>query len=224
MLNQTPSQILKAEFRGKIQTEFHHCFSVFNYLDFYDSSRLPFGNLLVFNEEIIAANQTVNYSVLENQVIVILPLVGALDIETESFSGFVHTNQLEAFFINANQNFTLSNPYEDENVQFLQVRIQVNSFENQKKSFEISTKNKINTLLENDIFKLSIAVFDARKEAEYLLQKTQNGVFAFVLNGAFEFQNRLLENRDGIKIWNIDTLEMEALSNEAMILIIELQN
>jgi hypothetical protein len=51
------------------------------------------------------------------------------------------------------------------------------------------------------------------------------GVFGFVIEGAFEFQNRLLETRDSIALWNEDNetlqIEFEALSNDAIILIAE---
>lgn len=35
-------------------------------------------------------------------------------------------------------------------------------------------------------------------------------------------QNRLLEARDGLGLWNVDEIEFEALSNEAVLLILEI--
>ncbi len=54
-----------------------------------------------------------------------------------------------------------------------------------------------------------------------LLEKIIQLFFAFVLAGAFETEGRLLHERDGLAIWDTDKIEMEALSNDAMILLIE---
>ena len=45
----------------------------------------------------------------------------------------------------------------------------------------------------------------------------------FVIHGAFEVENRLLESRDGLAIWNTDRIELEALSNEAILLLLEIK-
>lgn len=46
-----------------------------------------------------------------------------------------------------------------------------------------------------------------------------------MIEGAFEFQNRLLETRDSVALWNEDNealqIEFEALSNDAINLIVE---
>jgi len=43
-----------------------------------------------------------------------------------------------------------------------------------------------------------------------------------VINGAFEFQNRLLETRDSILLRDIKILEFEALSENALIIFFEI--
>ena len=48
------------------------------------------------------------------------------------------------------------------------------------------------------------------------------GAFVFVIEGAFEVQGTLLHERDGLALWKTEEVEMEALSNEAIILVIEL--
>ena len=48
------------------------------------------------------------------------------------------------------------------------------------------------------------------------------GLFVFVIEGAFEVQYRLLHPRDRLVLWEADTIEWEALSNDAVILVIEM--
>jgi quercetin 2,3-dioxygenase len=43
-----------------------------------------------------------------------------------------------------------------------------------------------------------------------------------VLQGAFEVQYKLMETRDGLALWNAKEIEIEALSNEAIIMLIEM--
>jgi hypothetical protein len=46
-------------------------------------------------------------------------------------------------------------------------------------------------------------------------------VFVYVIEGAVEFQNRLLEQRDGLALYSVTTSEFEALSNDAILLVLE---
>jgi len=46
-------------------------------------------------------------------------------------------------------------------------------------------------------------------------------VYVFVIEGAFEVQNRLLHARDGLSLSSATEVEFEALSNDAMLLILE---
>jgi hypothetical protein len=68
--------------------------------------------------------------------------------------------------------------------------------------------------------KLSIGRFSARID-QSLITRTQN-VFVFVLEGAFEFQNRLLEQKDALSLTNVSSVDFEALSNDAILMIAEL--
>ena len=67
-----------------------------------------------------------------------------------------------------------------------------------------------------------IGQFDGREEAVYTLKDPKNGAFIFVIEGAFEVQNRLLESRDSLALWSVGNLELEALSNNALILLLEI--
>ncbi len=65
--------------------------------------------------------------------------------------------------------------------------------------------------------------FAGRKEAVYKISRQKNSVFAFVIQGAFEVQGRLLHARDGLGLWDdTNLIELEALSNDAIVLLVEL--
>ena len=69
--------------------------------------------------------------------------------------------------------------------------------------------------------KISIGKYGGRSEGIYQSRKNVRGVFAFVVEGAFEVQNWLIEKRDGLALWNLTEVEFEALSEGAVLLLIE---
>jgi hypothetical protein len=217
-----PSQILKSEVRGSIVTDNYNCFSSFNYANYQQESRKSYGNLLVFNDETLAGQEKIKYDLDENQVVLLIPLVGTIVIENDGNSESIAVNQIHTFYIEKENFFTISNDYEKDLVNFLQIRFQLNPIKTSTTNFDLETRNEFINLITRDEFSISIGIFDARKDSIYKLNDSKKGLFAFVLNGAFEFQNRLLENRDGLKIWNIQEIELEALSENAMLLLLEI--
>ena len=70
---------------------------------------------------------------------------------------------------------------------------------------------------------ITIGKFTGRKEAVYKTHHPQNSLFVFVIEGAFEVHGRLMHPRDGLGLWdNSGDIELEALSNDAIILLIEM--
>ncbi|WP_409034090.1 hypothetical protein [Runella sp.] len=64
--------------------------------------------------------------------------------------------------------------------------------------------------------------FGGREEGIYTVRNPErNGVFIFVIEGAFEVQNRLLHPRDGLSLTHVTEVEFEALSNDAILLVLE---
>jgi len=66
-------------------------------------------------------------------------------------------------------------------------------------------------------FILRLGQFSGRHEAVVALQPGAH-FFAFVVAGAFEVEGRLLHGKDGLALWNTDHVELEALSNNALVL------
>ena len=83
-------------------------------------------------------------------------------------------------------------------------------------------KNKLISLFKNNTAAAFIAQFDGRKELHYQLKNKQNGIFVYIINGAFEFENRLLESGDALSLKETEDVEWESLSENAMLLLIEI--
>ncbi len=69
-----------------------------------------------------------------------------------------------------------------------------------------------------------IGRYAGRSEDSFRPRQRQNGVFVFILSGVFEVQNRLLHQRDGLSLTNIQggKVDFEALSTDAVLLVLDI--
>jgi redox-sensitive bicupin YhaK (pirin superfamily) len=63
--------------------------------------------------------------------------------------------------------------------------------------------------------------FDDQISTSYLIKKSGNGVYAFVLNGEFEIDGKALTHRDGLGIWDTNEISIKSKSDGAEILLME---
>lgn len=226
MIKQNLAQIYKSNLRGVLESGRHSSFSVFNYGNYQEVSRKPFGALQVLNEEILAPQQCVSIAIEANTEVIILPLYGGIEYKDSiGNEDFIRVEQIRIIDAEKGMSFELSNPYEQA-VSYLQIRFNAKSHDlrSHYKQFDFGLTNK-NQLI--PIFEIPkalgfIGVFDGRKEGFYSLKNNSNGIFVFVINGAFEVENRLLESKDGLSLQKTDAIEWEALSENAILLLFEI--
>ncbi|WP_449400412.1 pirin family protein [Chryseobacterium wanjuense] len=71
-------------------------------------------------------------------------------------------------------------------------------------------------------FPAFIGLYDGRKKQKYDLKLDNKSIFGIVINGACEFQDRLLETRDAILLQGLETLEFDALSENLLVIFLEI--
>lgn len=231
MLPQTEAIIYLADQRGCSLKEWHRSYHTFNFGAYFSESRKSFANLQVVNDDTLKAGRTLTQEVKENAWILLLPLVGTLDVQHQFKTRSVEVGQCCQFFAPKDSTFEITNAYESELINFLQIWQTTESID---ESIDFVTTEFDLDLQKNKLISLSInresirentlalvGKFNGRNEAVIHLKNPQKGAFAFVIEGAFEVQNRLLRSRDGLALWNLSEIEFEALSNDAIILIIE---
>lgn len=227
----SPGQIYLADQRGVTETNvFRRCCS-FNYGDHFNEHREAFGSLKVFNDEILAANKSVTLTVAHTCYFVIVPITGELLVkDTEGKSSIIDVGEVHINYTNAGGILELINIYQENWVNFLYLQINADGDEfpilNETFGFDFADRqNELITIIPADRklpFKLSIGQFTGRKDALYHLKNINSLLFAFNITGAFELQGRLMHERDGLALWNLEEADMEALSNNAVILILEM--
>jgi len=228
------AKIFLADKRGCNETDWFRSYSTFNFGEYFNEYNRPFGNLYRLNDNTVAAGHIVSLRVEKNCCVLLLPVVGTILCKTsEGCKSIVNTGQLQIFRAPAGAAMELQNCYENELINFLEIWIKadipgINDI-NRLLTFNLDeNKNQIIRITESIITDrdnpvVSIGKFTGRHEAVYALKGKQNNLFIFVIEGAFEVEGRLLHARDGLALWNgAGEIELEALSNDAIMLTIEM--
>ncbi len=157
-------------------------------------------------------------------LIVLLPLVGAIEIEKGGISEIINSGEIAYISLEKNEEIAIINPYDNELVNYLEIWIRSDKKLDEKiilNDFDIDkNKNLLMDISRNQISeKIIIGKFDGRKEGNLSIR---NKAFVLVINGVFECQNRLLESRSALSLWNIKKLAFEGLGRENIVLIVSI--
>jgi quercetin 2,3-dioxygenase len=245
--NQSNATLYIANQRVCTQEDWFRSFHTFN----AHTDKQSFGALQILNDETLAGNKQFSKSIETATNIILLPIVGTISVkldlpnEVSNFTtspksdiinpkftegGYVNVGQSLVFSATQNSSFDIANPYETELVNYLQIgliyKTSTERFLPFIKIFSFDLEKHKNQLLplcssENEDCLGFIGQYKGRAEDIYRLKKPENGVFVFIIEGAFEVQNRLLESRDGLALLDVEEVEFEALSDEAVLIILE---
>ncbi len=219
ILVQSPSKILKSDYRLWDVSPSAAIAEIYRDED-VKSGLFP-NKLYEVLEFVIYGNSQSFVSLRSNQKLLVLPLFGKARIN--SFDKIIETGEVVVLESVVEQDIFISNALSDLETDVLVIVFDKLVSENSYRvnTIDLEIRNKLNFIDEGFNFPGFIGVFDGREEGRYILKRSSNKIFTMVINGAFEFQNRLMETRDAILIWDLEELEFEALSEDALILFFE---
>lgn len=152
----------------------------------------------------------------------IVPLFGAIECNVDTDETFIHINQVAQVSVKAGTKLRFKNVYPDHSVRFLLFLIKSDSaVPFQIQDYTLEAINKLHNLDVQASAAVHLGQFEGREETVYHYKKENTSVFAYVLQGAFEFQNRLVETGEGICLWDQQAIALEALANNAYLVLIE---
>lgn len=200
--------------RNRTQSAIHQCLH---------GIQEPFGALSVFDEVMLKPGGTLFHKVKESSLFFLMPLVGISEV-THAEKHVVDVGNIYFNRVEANSEIKITNPYEKEWTSFVLWELQSNwSNGAAVADFDLRTeKNSLVRLFKGSLDSTRISIragmFDGRRDGSLSLPNANQ--FIFVLEGAFEVQNRLLHTHDALSIPACSQLEFEALSNNAILLIV----
>jgi quercetin 2,3-dioxygenase len=182
-------------------------------------------DLICWQDDVIAGGIRIPVKPENDAILVLIPVVGSIVIWVgEEQICEVDSGQLFLLPVLEGEEIFLLNPYPNAMVNILhgrirsKLRIPVPVI----RSFNLDDQKGRLLDLSTEGLPLFMGKFSGRQEALLDMPEDISSMFIFVIQGAFELQYRLLESRDGMILWETEQLEMEALSNDAIILMIGL--
>lgn len=234
MLTPTNAQLYLAQLRGETIANGFRSWHTFNFETYQTESREPFERIVAFNEEMLAAEKTSPIKVMRTVEIILLPIQGGLEvIDSEGKSLWVSPGESFAFLAFPESNFEIRNPYPTNTVRYLQIRLMAEAPVAAPTapscppltSIPLHSRDLLARAFTSVDQKLNgyLGQYMGRKKGQLAVSKPKNSLFVFILRGAFEVQDRLMEKGDALALRNEDKLEFEALSNEALLLVVEME-
>lgn len=227
----------KAETRGHANhgwLDSHHTFSFANY---HNPDRMHFGVLRVLNDDRVDAGMGFGTHPHDNMEIISIPLEG--DLEHKDSMGntaVIKKGDIQVMSAGTGIQHSEYNRNADKLTKFLQIwvfpnkrnveprydQITLNEEERHNKLEQILSPNPEDkgVWIHQDAW-FHLGKFDKGVTTEYKLKKEGNGIYAFVLEGDFTIGNIALNRRDGLGIWDTDSITLQADSQDAEILLME---
>ena len=228
--------IHKADTRGHANhgwLDSHHTFSFANY---HNPERMNFGVLRVLNDDRVMAGQGFGTHPHDNMEIISIPLEG--DLEHKDSMGNVSViKEGDVQVMSAGTGITHSeyNKNNDREVKFLQIwlfpnernvtprydHIPIREIEEKNKFYQVLSPNRDDqgVWIHQDAW-FHLGKLDKGKSDEYSIKKPSNGVYAFIIDGEVEIDGQKLAKRDGMGIWDTESISVTA-TDDSFVLLME---
>jgi len=224
----TPGKIFLADERGLTETSALKRYSTFNFEKYYSEHKEAFGNLFLCNDESIVGGKVTFFLCKEDSLQIFIPITGGIDIVANGKEFALETGQVQVLNMGKGEVLEISNPYQKDTINYMQFGIKTDMFlmrasemlfkfdfeKNQSQLLEIISSPKLPV-------KLSAGFFAGREKAVYKMQSQNHQFYAFIIDGGFEIEGRLMHARDGLALWDSEQVELEALSNNAIVVVLE---
>ncbi len=228
--------IHKAASRGNANHGWLNSFHTFSFANYYNPERMNFGVLRVLNDDQVQAGKGFGTHPHDNMEIVSIPLEGDLE-HKDSMGNVTVIKEGDVQVMSAGTGVTHSecNKNLDKEVKFLQIwifprqknveprydQVSLREIEKENELYQVLSPNKEDqgVWINQDAW-FHLGKFSQETVTNYKLKKRENGVYAFILDGEAEINGEKLSRRDGIGVWDIESIEIKA-ANNARLLIME---
>lgn len=223
-----------ANSRGRTDAGWLKSFHTFSMGDYYNPQRMHFGALRVLNDDTVAKGMGFGKHPHQNMEIVSIPLSG--DLHHQDSTGrdkIIKQGDVQIMSAGSGIAHSEMNASTEKEVKFLQIWVFPNK-QNiepryEQKSFDAADRiNKIATVVAPDNEEavwinqdawFSLSNLSAGVTLPYNFHKPNNGLYVFVLEGRIITSGEELGPRDGLGIWETDSIDLYAESDAELLLI-----
>lgn len=228
--------IHRAETRGYANHGWLNSHHTFSFAGYHNPERMNFGVLRVLNDDRVDAGQGFGIHPHDNMEIISIPLEG--DLEHKDSMGnvaVIKAGDVQVMSAGTGIYHSEYNKRNDKEVKFLQIwvfpnkknvtprydQISIRDIEKDNEFYQVVSPNKDdNGAWINQDAWFSIGKFSKGNSEEYKIKKAGNGVYAFVLEGEVEIDGEKFSNRDGVGIWDTESINVKA-GTDARILLMD---
>jgi quercetin 2,3-dioxygenase len=224
----------KADTRGHADHGWLKANHSFSFAGYYDEDRVHFGALRVLNDDQIAAGMGFGTHPHDNMEIITIPLEGEL-VHKDSMgnTGIISKGEIQVMSAGTGIRHSEYNNNADKELRLLQIwlfpekRNVEPRYDQKKYSLEETHNNLLNVVspmgsasgihIHQQAW-FSLGKLDKDFSTTHKLNKKDNGVYAFVIDGDVSINGEQLNRRDALAITEADSLEIKASSDSELLL------
>ena len=231
MASEAEAVIYLASKRGRSETDWFRSYYTFNFGEFTREGSTPFGSLFAVNEHTLKEGRTLSFTFTEKVKVLLLPIEGELNYKSGNVENALDVGQLSCIVPSPGVPLQLSNHYTSRLINFLQICIRaddkVQTNLNDAYSFNLDSGNdefiplRVSSIPSSDE-RFYIGKFRERQEVVFRTRRDDMGIFVYEITGTCEVHERLLLPGDALSIKGVDVIEIEALTQEAIVLVAEI--
>jgi redox-sensitive bicupin YhaK (pirin superfamily) len=238
----------KADTRGHADHGWLSSWQSFSFAGYYNPERIQFGMLRVLNDDKVEGGKGFGAHPHDNMEIISIPLSGGLvhednlgnkkvvsagEIQVMStgkgvfHSEYNNSPSLPAEFLQIwvfPNRLNVTPRYDqiqlDRSSEHNALQQVISPFPGVKEPLDGKKHKEKGTWIYQDAW-FYLGTFDEGRDVQYTLNKKGNGIYLFVIDGAFLLDGHKLGTRDGLGITDTDTLNLKATEAASRILIME---
>jgi quercetin 2,3-dioxygenase len=191
--------------------------------DTNDHPTRHFGSLHLFSETTLAAQNKEQLVFDEDMQFLIIPIIGGVRVQHTKNQNTVEVGEALLISLESGEKCTIFNDFENSEVHYVVAAFASSEPAEGIVRFSITSdilQTIFNQVSERGLIKAAIGQWKGRSEGKFV--PSAPNIFAWVVEGAFEIENCLLQKADGLAINGAEKIEFEALSIDAIIIFLEI--
>ena len=222
-----------ADSRGHADHGWLKTYHSFSFASWHNPERMHFGALRVLNDDYVAGGAGFQTHPHDNMEIVSIPLSGDLEHgDNMGNTTVIRSGDVQIMSAGTGVMHSEKNHSSDDAVRFLQIWVFPNerdltpAYDQETFSAE-AERNELMCVVSPDGAQgvqihqeawFHLGSWDKAHNSSYRLHGTDQGVYAFVLEGSIEIDGKPLGRRDGLGIWDTESIAITATSDARFLL------